>query len=881
MKLLLLVSLFLLFHACTSAPTRKVLSEKEAPQLTEEEAHFRAKKVSDVNYKLTFDLSKKNESYTGQSLISFNLNSTKSDLRVDFHNGEVRALIVNGKKSIVNYNKHYLLIEKADLKEGENSIVVDFKTNYSRDGSGFYRFVDPEDKRIYTYTDLEPFDANKVFPCFDQPNLKATYTMEVLAPISWEVVTSTLPTKIKTIDGKSKQWSFPKSAVFSTYIWSLHAGPYAKVVDKKAKYPSRLFMRKSFQKYVNVKDWQVFTRQGFEFLDDYFGYKYPYKKYDQLIVPDFNAGAMENVASVTFSERYVSRGVKLAAKRRKHANVVFHEMAHMWFGNLVTMNWWNDLWLNESFATYIANLGVSRNTEFKETAWRDFRGTKEWALWEDQNVTTHPIEAVVPDTSQAFANFDGITYGKGASSLKQIHYFLGEEGFKKGLNIYFKRHANTNTELKDFMKALSEGAGKDLKDWQKKWLQNTGVSTLSVDYKCNDKNKVNSFKVTQRDMKNSSIIRPHAFELAFLDKEYKVSKTIKVLSSKRTVDVKDAIGLNCPSVVYSNYNDHDYVMVKLDDKSLLNLEKNIHKVSDKFLRQVLWSTLWQMVYYGEYDYMKFIKLVDSNLLGKEYDDVILAKVFKNISRGLYNSPSALFYLEKDKTIDSSKKNEIISSLENKVWSLLKRSKAKSENQKILYNGYINIARSPKHLSNLRSLLSGKIKLSGFKIDQDKRWGIIYRLSAYNPKGESALITKEAKRDKSSLGKKMKLSSLAITANSTNKKMWIKEYLNPKSEYSFSEMKSVIYSLYPYNQLELRDNYKNFFKDLKWLNKNRDLSVAEKFTSIGKLDCTENSIQDIHNFIQENSDLKAGVLKELRIKAQENEKCKKVLELSQK
>ncbi len=879
MTTLLLSIIALSILSCASGPKRPSLKQTDAAVLTKEEAIFRAKRVSKVRYNLYFDLSEKAESYKGISTIQFDLKDNKADLRIDFHDGKIDSLTVNNHIQKANYNHHYLLINKNDLKVGDNKIEIAFTQKFSRHGSGFYRFVDEEDGRIYTYTDLEPYDANKVFPCFDQPNLKATYTMQVLAPKSWKVVTSTYENKT-TKKGNHILWNFPTSAYFSTYIWSLHAGPYHVFTDKTAKYPSRLFVRQTLKKYVKVKDWFTFTRQSFEFMDEYFAYPYPYKKYDQLIVPDFNAGAMENVAAVTFQEGYVRRGIKPRSQRRRLANVIFHEMAHMWFGNLVTMNWWNDLWLNESFATYIANLGLSRNTEFKNEAWQSFNGTKRWAYWEDQLVTTHPIEAVVPDTTQAFANFDGITYGKGASSLKQIHYKLGDAGFKKGLQIYFQRHANTNTELKDFMGALEEGSGQKLGTWQKKWLQTTGVNTIAANFTC-DMGKIKTFTVSQTAPKDSYHIRPHSFEVALVNRKggnFVTTKTQKVNLNGETTQVPELVGANCPDVVYPNYEDHDYVMVQLDKKTLNTLESYIGKISDDFLRQLAWGSLWDMVYYGQYSYRKYADILRKSL-PREKNFIILENLLATIYGRGSNSPSILFYAYYDQ-ISPKQREKLYLQFENLIWKLLVRAKGGSELQKILYKGFVNTATTKSALDRLVSILAGKTKFAKFKIDQDKRWGLIITLNSFSYPGAKKLADAEAKKDKSSLGKKMYIAATAAMPEWSTKQNWIKEYLKAKSQYSYSQLRTALYSLFPRHQAELRKKYSDrFFDDMKYANSHKDSHVAATFAVIGPKFCSKDKQSELHDFIDD-EDLLPGVLKKLRIIEQENTRCQQVLSKAQ-
>ncbi|MFT6631866.1 MAG: aminopeptidase N [Bacteriovoracaceae bacterium] len=879
-QIILILALFL--NASCTTTNKKASNKVAGPVLSQQDAIKRSKKVSKVKYELNFNLSDKSKKFSGSSRIKFQLSDNSSPLRIDFHKGKIFTIIVNGKISKIDYNNSFISINEMDLLVGMNKVEIDFEKEFSTDGSGLYRFVDLEDKRVYTYSDLEPYDANKVFPCFDQPNLKATYKMQVLAPSDWSVITSVIPSKSLIHKNKTKTWFFPESALFSTYIWSLHAGPYHSFNDVGAKYPSRLFVRQSMKKYVNLKDWQTFTRQSFDFLDEYFGYPYPYKKYDQIIVPDFNAGAMENVAAVTFSERFISRGIKTEAQRRKLANVIFHEMAHMWFGNLVTMDWWNDLWLNESFATYIANLGLSRNTEFKSNALRDFNGTKQWAYWEDQLVTTHPIEANVPDTSQAFANFDGITYGKGAASLKQIHYFLGEKQFKEGLQIYFKRHANKNTKLVDFITALQDGSNRDLKKWQKLWLQTKGVNTISAKYTCSN-NKIDSFQVEQSAPEHLNYLRPHSFKVALLNmskNKLKVSKTFKVHLINKSKDISEIIGYNCPDIVYPNFEDHDYLMVNLDKRSIRNLELNINKISSPFLRQLLWSTLWNMVYYARYDYKKYTDLVIEKSLKVEQDDIVLGKTLDTIHGKYSTGPSIQFYASNDMTVSSDQFKALSSKVESAIWDRLSQSKPKSEVQKILFKSFLSAAHSKVGFEKLKSILSGKTIIKGIKIDQDKRWSIISKLSSYGIEEADKLVKDELKIDLSNSGKKMKIRNSAIRPIWKNKKHWLEELKKDKTEYSYAQIKSVIYSLFPRDQKDLRIKYStSFFKDMDWVIKNKDSSFAATFTSLAPNDCSKKSQKSLLEFIHEHQGIKAKVLKKLKIIHQENKRCMKVLNLA--
>lgn len=877
MKSIILTSFLLVALSCASdkkkSQTADVAPSKlkaKVASLTKKEAMKRKERISHVSYVLNFDLTQKDE-FSGKVNIEFDLNNSADDLRIDFNRGKVLKVLVNEKEEEIQYDNVALKISSKNLITGYNNIEVTFTHAYSKDGSGLYRYVDREDNRVYIYSDLEPYDANRIFPSFDQPNLKAHYEMQVTTPKSWVVSTYAMETKVANKKG-NKVWHFPRSQKFSTYIWSLHAGEYAVVEDKKAKYPSRLFMRKSLKKHVKIKDWQVFTRQSFDFLDEYFGVPYPYIKYDQLIVPDFNAGAMENVAAVTFSERFVSRGEKTQKARRRLANVIFHEMAHMWFGNLVTMDWWNDLWLNESFATYIANLGVSRATEFKDVAWRDFNRTKQWAYWEDQLVTTHPIVTKVPDTNQAFANFDGITYGKGASSLKQIHYYLGEKAFKKGLRIYFRRYATQNTTLNDFIGSLAEGAGYSLTDWQEKWLESTGVNRIAVANKTCENGLLKNLTLTQ-SKSSGDTVRPHSFEMAFLKKQtnsLNVYETRKIKMSGESLLINDFKDFPCPDVIYPNYNDHDYIAIDLDQKSLENLEQNINNISDNFLRQMLWSEIWTMVYYGRYSYKKYYQMA-LKAIEKESDPVILDRILSHTSSEDRGVRRFAFY---DKSLSESDRKTMNNTLYDLVKKRLLLSKAGSEEQKVFYSTLTNLSEEKGHLDYLINLMSGRLSLSGLKIDQDKRWGIINLLSRYDHPRKTKLLEREKKKDRSSRAKKNVIAIEAMTPDLVTKNKWLSLYQKNDKTYSFSELKVAMYNLFPIEQKDLKEKmFDDFMLNLMPINLNQEPHIASTYARVIPTTCSEDHSKKLKEYLDiHGDDLIPGVLKNVKIAKQENERC---------
>ncbi|MBK7843422.1 MAG: aminopeptidase N [Bdellovibrionales bacterium] len=870
-----------------SSETAKIIqAELAESNLSLQAAISRAQHVSQVRYQLEFSLPEKESEYSGTSQIQFHfLPGAAEPLRIDFYGGKIKKLSVNDGPVNPDYNGRELFIPSSTLREGANTIEISFTKSYARDGRGLARFEDPEDKRVYTYSNLEPYDANRVFPCFDQPDLKATYAMRVTAPKAWQVISSVRESSAKENSPHSKLWIFPESARFSTYVWSLHAGPYKVWTSSAGNVPLRLFARQSLAKYVKTEEWFPITQKGLSFFSRYFDYPYPYGKYDQLIVPEFNAGAMENVGAVTFNENFIRRGPKSDREKLGLADTILHEMAHMWFGNLVTMKWWNDLWLNESFATYMSYLALSKATDFKHLAWRTFHGTKSWAYWEDQLVTTHPIEAQVPDTRQAFANFDGITYGKGASVIKQISFFIGPEKFQQGVQKYFRKYANGNTELKDFMNSLREAYGTDLSAWQREWLQTASLNTVESTLVC-DKNKVKMLNIEQSAPSDYPYLRSHRFKLAFFNPKVNARKSgvhadqiFSVLLKDKQIAVPEAAGKPCPLLVYPNYEDYGYMKIKLDERSLAELPKHIHEITDPFDRQLFWSALWDMVRDANLNLYKFADLAIENLNQEKDPDTLRDIVRYLLGRGS-NQASVLYYLPNSSLGEKKIYDAFAQKIERAVFRQLLIAHPSSEIQKVWLDSFIRSARTEFGLSKLKALLAGDLKLTGLPIDQDKRWDIIEVMASHNYSEPLLLIEKESVRDPSSSGKQNRMNAQASIATWEAKQPWLNELTKKRSDYSFDQLRNIISSLFPRHQVALRELYaKDFYQNLAVISKERDGSFAEEYAELAPSECSSQETSRISNFLRDHgAGLHPSVEKALKVARQEDDRCRKIQSL---
>ncbi|MDO6425559.1 aminopeptidase N [Thalassotalea sp. 1_MG-2023] len=858
----------------TTQKTQTSMIRQQSESLFEDYAKMRAQQVSNVNYHLQVNLDNTSESFSGVTDIVFDLTAdNQNDLTIDFDEGTVSSVKVNGKEATFNYEKWFITIPKSELSAGKNTVTVAYERPYSTDGSGLHRFVDPENGEVYLYTDFEPYDANRLFPHFDQPDLKATYTMKVTAPDHWKVITSVRENNIEE-SGDNNVWHFPESAKFSSYIFSLHAGNYAVWEDQFEDIPLRLFARQSLAEYVNTDEWFTPTKQSFKFFNDYFGVRYPFIKYDQIVAPDFNAGAMENVAAVTFNEGYISRGEKSTRAKMSLANVIAHEMAHMWFGNLVTMRWWNGLWLNESFATYMANLEVAEASDF-ENNWDVFySGTKQWAYRSDDSVNTHAIELPVPSTGDALTNFDGITYGKGASVLKQLPYYLGEENFRVGVSNYLKKFSYKNTELEDFIGELGKAADMDMEQWTQDWLYNAGLNTIKVNYQC-DADKITEMNIVQIAPADYPTLREQRVQVGLYQLEgdnMALAKAIPVLYKGESTKVSDAIGQACPDLVYPNEGDWGFVKVDLDEKSLAAIEQHINAVESATMRLMLWQSLSDSVRDANLAADKFVNFAIANIEGEQDYNVI-----RKISASL---TTAMGYLNTATRLEKHDYSALYQDVEDLYLRLLEKAPAGSDLQKMWYGRYVSFSKSDKHLKNLLAILQGERSYEGLTIDQDKRWGILAQLNRYQYGNYLALLDSEKEQDNSDTGVKNAIYAEVVRPEADVKKKWFDVVINNPDNLKLSTLRYIMWGLFPTEQSSLETPYKErILAHIPKLNEGSDLGLLGAFaSSMIPSECTAESEAELAKLIEEYKSMKPQVLKTVKARHQNVGRCIKALKL---
>jgi aminopeptidase N len=762
--------------------------------LTEAYARFRKAQIGNPTYQLHIDLQPGSDQFRGTATLGFELAAdNRAPITIDFDSGTILNLSVNGAAADYDYERWFITVPATAFVAGANTVTIAYERPFATDGAGLHKFTDPEDAAEYFYTQFEPYDANRMFPHFDQPDLKATLALEVTAPAEWQIIANTREGAVTDADGR-KRWSFPATPLLSSYTYALIAGPFTVWESDAAGIPLRLFARQTLAQYVVPDEWFVPTQESFAFFQQYFEIPYPFGKYDQAIVPDFNFGGMENVAAVTYNERYITRGEKSTAQRRNLASVIAHEMAHMWFGDLVTMQWWNGLWLNESFATYMANLELERASSFANVWDSFYTGNKLGAYTADQLVTTHPIELDVNSTADVLTIIDGITYGKGGSVLKQLPYFIGEENFRIGVRNYLQKHAYGNTTLDDFVNELGAASGIDLDQWKQEWLYRSGVNTIQADFTC-DNNALTSLRLLQSVPATATAdkdLRSQRVQIGFYrhtDDAMQMSSALPVTYSGAVTAVDEAIGLPCPDLVLPNESDWAYVKINLDNRSFATLNEHINDFANPTTRIMLWQSLWDSVHDLSLTLPQYLDFALANI-GAERDDNVARLVY-----GHLGSTSSYFARFGGHEAELAR-------IENFLFEQLAAAEAGTELQKIRYDAFVSRAHTPQALDYLQALLDDNEELSGLPIDQDKRWDLVVALNRYLHEDYEERLVTEQVRDGSDQGTNMALAARAARPLPEIKAEWLTTILDAPDTYKLATLRTVVSVLFPAEQMAL-------------------------------------------------------------------------------
>ncbi len=728
------------------------------PNLTRDDARVRAELLTVDSYDVTLDLTdgggKPSErTFRSTTTIRFRAARAGASTFLDVVADSLRSVTLNGHPVDVTGYEPENGIVLADLAQA-NVVVVDADMLFTNTGEGLHRFVDPLDGEVYLYSQFETADAKRVYACFDQPDLKATFRFHATVPDHWEVCSNGREERVEQ-DGPAKVVHFAETARMSPYITALVAGPYHVVRDHHDGIELGLWCRKTLAQHLDADELFRVTKQGFDWYHENFGVRYAFDKYDQLFVPEFNAGAMENAGCVTFREDYVFRSKVTDARYERRGETLLHEMAHMWFGDLVTMRWWDDLWLNESFATYASTLCQSLATRWTD-AWTTFANVeKTWAYRQDQLPSTHPIATDAPDVQTAEVNFDGITYAKGASVLKQLGAYVGVDAFLAGLREYFVEHAYGNTTLADLLRALERSSGRNLGDWSKLWLETTGINTLRPEFTLNPDGTYASFAIVQsapNEVATTNTLRPHRLAVGCYEEREggRLVRTnrVELDVTGESTPVPELVGVAQPAVLLLNDDDLTYCKLRLDDHSLETLRSGgIRKLEKSLPRALCWSAAWDMTRDGELATRDYVALV---LSGAEHETDI--GVMQSLTR------QALRALEI--YADPAWAPQGYAALADLARTALQRAEAGSDHQLAWAHALLGAARTDEHVALVRDLLDGSQVVDGLTLDDELRWAIVQSLSARGALRPDEIET-ELERDPSAAGQRHAATARAL------------------------------------------------------------------------------------------------------------------------
>ena len=790
-----------------------------------------------IHYSVDLDLTQGDTTFVSTSTIQFGAKAGESTF-LDLIADEVTSVTLNGESVEPGEVFADDRIALNNLRE-RNEVVVTAVCRYSTTGEGLHRSVDPSDGNVYLYSQFEVPDARRVYAVFDQPDLKAVFRFSVLAPCSW-IVTSNMPvertedTDQMTLDGTlgtkpaehAKRWTFAPTPTMSSYLTAICAGPYAEWHTTYQNEDGRTIPMAQYCRQALKDDFAKdvdylfdITKKGFAFYAKTWGVPYPYAKYDQIYVPEYNAGAMENIGMVTIRDSYVFSSKVTDALAERRVVTVLHELAHMWFGDYVTMKWWNDLWLNESFAEFTSTLATAEATEWKD-AWATFcSGEKSWALNQDQLSTTHPIVAPINDLNDTYVNFDGITYAKGASVLKQLVAYVGRSEFFEGINHYLYRHAYSNATLNDLLTELEGTSGRDLKTWSAQWLEQAGINTIATDLHTAQDGTISELTLHQFAPTDHPVLREHRLAVGFYNEDEESGKVVRTDRIELDVDgeattVTEAAGKPRPQFLLTNDDDLTYTKLRFDDESLAFATANLYRFDDALARAVIWLALWDMTRDGELAASDFIGTT-LKLLSTETESTTFRYALACLSTTVWHYT------------DRTKRAAIAQHTAQALLALAKQAPAGSDMQFQLISAYLTygVEGDSAFADTVRGLLSGSLVLEGLELDNNFRWSLVRALSSINAIDE-ADIQQELERKDTTENREFALAARAARATA-EAKAWAWNEAIHDEVLTNAQLESVAGGFASTPSQELAEPYvKEYFDSAEWIWNHKTFHMAE-------------------------------------------------------
>ncbi len=766
--------------------------------LTRDEAATRAALLDVTSYAIDLDLTTGEKTFGSTTTIRFTSSEEGAETFADLVDAIVHEITLNGEPldPATAYADSRIALPGL---QADNELVVRADCTYSHTGEGLHRFVDPADGRVYLYSQFEVPDARRVFTTFEQPDLKAPFTFSVVAPDHWKVVSNSPTPEPEAVEGEDGKavWRFEPTKPMSTYITAIVAGEYHEVQDvyngKHGDIPLGHYCRQSLVEYLDVDVLVDLTQKSFAFFEEQFDYPYPFGKYDQLYVPEYNMGAMENAGCVTLRDEYLPRSRQPRSFYEFRASVITHEMAHMWFGDLVTMKWWDDLWLNESFAEWACYWCEAEATEFTD-AWTGFANArKQTGYRADQLPSTHPIAADNVDLHAVEVNFDMITYAKGASVLKQLVAWVGLEPFLAGLRQYFKDHEFGNAEFGDLLAALERSSGRELEGWAQEWLQTAGVNTLAPAFEVDGDGAYAAFRVLQTAHPDQPTLRRHRLGIGLYDevdgrlvrRDY-----LEIDVEGAETEVPKLAGVRQPDLLLLNDQDHAFAKIRLDERSLATVTAGLSKLDDSLARALVWSAAWDMTRDAEMAATDFVRLVLANI-GSETDSWGVTRIpsYAALAVQAYSDPAG--------------RDALRAEWETGLRELLLAAEPNSDHQLTFARSYAGAAHSDAALADLAGLLDGSFEIDGLAVDQDLRWVLITALAAAGRLGDPE-IDAELERDNTIAGKEKAAAARVAQPTAEAKAEGWRAIMDPGTPNETS--REMVFSIFRYGQEDVLAPY---------------------------------------------------------------------------
>lgn len=732
--------------------------------LTRVEASERAAIITTREYAVDLDLTQGEETFRSVTVARFDAKAGASTF-IDLIAPAVHSIKLNGVDldPLAVYHDSRIALENL-AEHNELEVVADCA--YMHTGEGLHRFVDPADGLTYLYSQFEVPDSRRVFTVFEQPDLKASFTFTVKTPESWTVFSnSPTPTPVAEQAG-THTFHFAPTRPLSSYVTAIVAGPYVGATDTYVAGDGRqvelgTYCRRSLAEHMDSEEILNLTKAGFEYFEQLFGTAYPFEKYDQIFVPEFNAGAMENAGCVTHRDDYIFRSRPIEALVERRAVTILHELAHMWFGDMVTMKWWNDLWLNESFAEFMSHLALAEATEYTE-GWTGFMLRKDWGMNQDQLPTTHPITAEIRDLADVEVNFDGITYAKGASVLRQLVTYVGREHFFAGLHEYLTKHSYSNATLADLLGELEKASGRDLKQWSRVWLEEAGITLLRPQIDVYDNGAITQLKVIQEPFSEGSSLRPHRLIVSGYS-QAEDGSIERVFSQELDVDgsstvVSEATGIARPDLILINDQDLAYAKVRLDPQSLDFAIRNIARFEDSLTRGVILASAWDMTRDGEMPARDYLLLLLS-ALPAERNATMLRLYLRHLEQAL------------ETYVAPARRRALQERVASALLIMARTASAHSDEQQLFVRELAHCAILPEHFEAVRGLYEGTETLMGLDLDVDLRWTLLTALVRGGVVGEAEIAALEAEDDTMTGHQKAAAARAAVADIAVKQQVW--------------------------------------------------------------------------------------------------------------